>query len=97
MLRSFQKFAHGESYWKVILTSGREISEVQTVTYNGKNKRPILWLEDVVASGDAARIAELGRPRRKSSGAWMIKRAGAVWPLFGMSSRSSCIVTNPRM
>ncbi len=59
MLRSFQKFAHGESYWKVILTSGREISEVQTVTYNGKNKRPILWLEDVVASGDAARIAEL--------------------------------------
>src|SRR5258708_25816064 len=59
MLRSLQKFARGESYWKVILTSGREVSEVQTVTYNGKNKRPILWLEDIIASGDAARIAEL--------------------------------------
>ncbi len=59
MLNQLRKFARGESYWRVILTSGREVSEVQTVTYNGKNKRPIQWLEDVVASGDAARIAEL--------------------------------------
>ena len=59
MLNQLRKFARGESYWRVILTSGREISEVQTVTYNGKNKRPILWLEDVVSAGDAARIAEL--------------------------------------
>ncbi len=59
MLNALRKFARGESYWKVILTSGRELSEVQTVTYNGRKKRPILWLEDVVASGDAARIAEL--------------------------------------
>ena len=59
MLNQLRKFARGESYWRAILTTGREISEVQTVTYNGKNKRPILWLEDVVASGDAARIAEL--------------------------------------
>jgi len=59
MLNQFRKFAPGESYWRAILTSGREISEVQTVQYNGRNKRPILWLEDIVASGDAARIAEL--------------------------------------
>ena len=59
MLNQLRKFARGESYWKVILTSGREISEVQTITYQGKNKRPIQWLEDVVNAGDAARIAEL--------------------------------------
>ncbi len=59
MLSQLRKFAHGESYWRAILRDGREISEVQTVTYNGRNKRPIQWLEDVVASGDAARIAEL--------------------------------------
>jgi len=59
LLNQLRKFARGESYWKVILTSGREISEVQTITYQGKNKRPIQWLEDVVNAGDAARIAEL--------------------------------------
>ena len=59
MLNQLRKFAHGESYWRAILRDGREISEVQTVTYNGRNKRPILWLEDIVSSGDAARIAEL--------------------------------------
>ena len=59
MLNQLRKFAKGESYWRAILRDGREISEVQTVTYNGRNKRPIQWLEDVVASGDAARIAEL--------------------------------------
>ncbi len=59
MLNQLRKFARGESYWRAILTTGREISEVQTRAYNGKNKRPIQWLEDIVASGDAARIAEL--------------------------------------
>lgn len=59
MLRAIQKFARGESYWRAILTSGREISEVQTVRYHGMARRPIKWLEDIVASGDAARIAQL--------------------------------------
>lgn len=59
MLNQLQKFARGESYWRVIMRDGREIAEVQTITYNGRNKRPICWLEDIVSSGDAGRIAEL--------------------------------------
>ncbi len=56
MLNQLRKFARGESYWRVILTSGREVSEVQTVTYNGKNKRPIQWLGLYLGCSDATTL-----------------------------------------
>ena len=59
MVTALKKFSCGESYWRAVLSSGREVSEVQTVKYQGNAHRPIAWLEDIVASGDAARIAEL--------------------------------------
>ena len=59
MLNSLKKFARGESYWRAILKDGRYLAEVQSVHYQGRGRRPIQWYEDIVASGDAARIREL--------------------------------------
>jgi hypothetical protein len=58
-LTKVHRFARGESYWKAILTSGRELSEVQLNRDTSGKHRPIRWLEDIVSSGDGARIAEL--------------------------------------
>lgn len=58
----------GQSYWKVRLTSGKEVSELGTKVEHvihpqtGKlvaRKRKIEWLEDITASGDNAHIKEL--------------------------------------
>lgn len=67
-LNKTAQLLRGQSYWQVKLTSGREFSELdQKVAYapdpvNGRpiaRKRHIEWREDIVASGDNARIREL--------------------------------------
>ncbi len=58
----------GQSYWKVLLTSGKEVSELGTKVEHtmhprtGKivaRRRKIEWLEDLTATGDVAHIKEL--------------------------------------
>lgn len=59
-LTSINRLARGESYWQAILTSGREVCEVETRKdpVTGLH-RPVRWLEDIVASGDSAHLKEL--------------------------------------
>lgn len=68
LFSSIHHIARGQSYWKVFLTSGKEVSEVGTKVEfvhdqeTGKpvaRKRQIQWYDDIVASGDARRIKEL--------------------------------------
>lgn len=54
-----QKFSLGESYWRVILSTGRVISELERSFDLVRGKRPINWHLDLVAAGDVARIKEL--------------------------------------
>lgn len=67
--RIAQKFAQGESYWSVILKTGRAYTELDIVdTDLIRGVRPLDWYLDIVATGDVARIAEL----------WMHTPAGDV-------------------
>lgn len=59
MLKQLQTFAHGRSFWRVILTTGRTYSELDTVSDPVFGKRPLDWHRDLAATGDVARIAEL--------------------------------------
>lgn len=60
--------AQGQSYWRVKLTTGQTFSEFDQASkfvpdpHTGRmvaRQRAIEWKEDIVGSGDAARIAEL--------------------------------------
>lgn len=58
--RIAQKFAQGESYWSVILNTGKRYSELDMIdTDLLRGVRPLDWHLDIVATGDVARIAEL--------------------------------------
>lgn len=55
-----QKFEQGESFWRVILNTGKAYSELDIVDTDPiRGKRPLDWFLDLVATGDVARIAEL--------------------------------------
>jgi hypothetical protein len=54
-----EKLARGESYWKVTLTTGKTFHEGQVTFDLRRGPRNIVWLEDVVGSGDNGRISEL--------------------------------------
>lgn len=58
-LKQAQTFARGESYWRVVLTTGRTYSKLDTVNDPTRGKRPLDWYLDFVATGDVRRIAEL--------------------------------------
>lgn len=55
-----QKFERGESFWRVILNTGKEYSELDIIDSDPiRGIRPLDWHLDLVATGDVARIAEL--------------------------------------
>lgn len=55
-----QKFEHGESFWRVILNTGKAYSELDIVdTDLLRGRRALDWYLDLVSTGDVARIAEL--------------------------------------
>jgi hypothetical protein len=58
-LRAAQKFARGESYWRVVLKTGRSYSELDSVQDETLGKRRLDWFRDLVATNDTARIAQL--------------------------------------
>lgn len=58
--RIAQTFARGESYWSVKLRSGRVYRELDVVDSDLlRGRRQLDWYQDIVATGDVARIAEL--------------------------------------
>lgn len=58
--RIAQTFARDESFWSVILTTGKRYSELDVIdTDLLRGRRPLDWYLDIVATGDVARIAEL--------------------------------------
>lgn len=54
-----RKFECGESFWRVILTTGRAYSELDMVDDPIRGRRPLDWYLDMVSCGDVARITEL--------------------------------------
>lgn len=59
MFLAINTIAIGHSYWKVKLNSGKEISELGMSFDLLRGTRSIEWLEDIVGSGDNARIAAI--------------------------------------
>lgn len=62
-LRQVRAFVMGESYWKVVLTSGKTLSELDERTYIDGEKvirvRRLEWLEDIIGSGDIAKVRKV--------------------------------------
>lgn len=58
-LRAAQRYARGEAYWRVVLTTGKAYSELDRVQDETLGKRALDWYRDVAATNDTARIAEL--------------------------------------
>jgi hypothetical protein len=61
--RQVRAFVRGESYWTVVLTSGKTLSELDTKHYVDGNKvlrlRTLEWKEDLINSGDVKNIKEV--------------------------------------
>lgn len=57
--RALQCFAHGCSYWSVVLSNNRVWSQLDMVSDTLRGRRGIDWYLDLVATGDARRIKEL--------------------------------------
>jgi len=62
MLKKIRAFVAGESYWRVIFQSGKELSELDTKPYLDGEKvlrvRGVEWLEDIIGSGDLRNVKE---------------------------------------
>jgi hypothetical protein len=62
MLKQIRAFVVGESYWRVRFSNGKELSELDTKPVLLANKevrvRSVEWLEDLLGSGDIARVKE---------------------------------------
>ena len=61
MLKQVRTFLLGESYWKVVFKSGRELCELDTFTFSDgttQRVRDVEWLEDVIASMDLRNVKE---------------------------------------
>lgn len=61
--RQIRAFVVGESYWKVVFQSGKELSELDMKWYQDGDrmlrKRSVEWLEDLIGSGDLAHVKEV--------------------------------------
>jgi hypothetical protein len=85
---AYDRFARGQSYWRVVLRSGREVSELQHD-----------WYRDIVASGDAAHIAELWICTPQGDAALKISepysayqlQQGVLSPLYGRQTTAQII------
>lgn len=60
LLREMTTLAHGNSYWKAMLTTGRTLSQLDTVTdMRQARTRNIEWLEDLAGSGDLGKVCRV--------------------------------------
>lgn len=59
LLSHSSQLLNGLSYWKVILTTGKEFSEFDRSFDLLRGIRPVDWALDIVGSGDNAKVAEL--------------------------------------
>jgi len=60
LLREITTLASGQSYWHARLSSGRVVRELETFTdILAGRTRHIEWLEDIIASGDLAKVVEV--------------------------------------
>ena len=60
LLAATRQLLLGQSYWKAILSSGRVVSELDTVfDLRTATRRKTEWLEDVIGSGDLKHVQEL--------------------------------------
>ena len=61
MLKQMRTFLLGESYWKVVFQSGRELSELDTFTFSDgttQRVRDVEWLEDVIGAMELRNVRE---------------------------------------
>jgi hypothetical protein len=60
LLREITTLASGQSYWHARLSSGRVVRELEFFTdILAGRMRHMEWLEDVIASGDLAKVVEV--------------------------------------
>jgi len=59
LFQATTRLVQGRSYWQVKLTTGKTVTEGQLAFDFTRGTRNIIWLEDIVGSGDNHRIREL--------------------------------------
>lgn len=59
LFSGISRLVQGRSYWKVHLTTGKTITEGQLSFDLLRGSRNIIWLEDVIGSGDNRNIREI--------------------------------------
>ena len=80
-IRALQTFARGESYWRVVLSTGRTYSQLD-MSYDAiRGKRPIDWYLDLCATGDVLRIRELWIHTPRGDAALKISEPGTAYQL----------------
>jgi len=61
MFRQMRTFLLGESYWKVVFASGKELSELDTKTISDGSSirvREVEWLEDIIGAMELRNVKE---------------------------------------
>lgn len=84
-IRAFQIFAAGQSYWRVLLSTGRVWSQLDMVNDPLRGRRSVDWYLDLVGSGDARRIRELWIHTPKGDAALKITQPGTAYQLNAAS------------
>lgn len=59
LFSGISRLAQGRSYWQVKLSTGKTVTEGQLAFDFTRGTRNIIWLQDIVGSGDNHRIQEL--------------------------------------
>lgn len=59
LFQSTTRLVQGRSYWQVKLTTGKTVTEGQVSFDFIRGPRNVIWLEDIIGSGDNRHIKEL--------------------------------------
>lgn len=81
MLTDRQTLALGRSFWRVVLTTGRTYSELNTVNDPTRGRRQLDWYLDLTATGDTKRIAEIWLHSPHGDVALKITEPSTAWIL----------------
>lgn len=80
-LKAIQRLSAGRSFWRVILTTGRAWSELDTINDPTRGRRPLDWYLDLTATGDTKRIAEIWLHSPRGDVALKVTEPGTAWAL----------------
>lgn len=81
LLTDIQTLMAGRSFWRVVLTTGRVWSELDTINDPTRGRRRLDWYLDLTATGDTKRIAEIWLHSPRGNAALKITEPGTAWIL----------------